>query len=868
MDSAQWERVQAIFHQAAARTESERPAFVDAESGGDREVAAEVLAMLKAEVGGTLLDRGLPDVAYRMLGGSLPSVGLREFGPYRLEKVLGEGGMGVVWLAKRADTSAFVAIKFLPHAGISPARRERFGREIKTLAKLKHPYIARLYDAGILADGTPWFVMEYVEGVRFASYCRAEARPVEARLRLFRKVCEAVQYAHGQAIVHRDLKPSNILVEKDGTPRLLDFGIAKELQSSDEPSDRTRPGLRFFSAEYAAPEWVRDGTVGLYTDVYSLGVILYEMLTGSLPGSGGAQTDKPSAVTHNSNLSKAAWSDLDLLCLKALEREPNARYQSVEALIRDIDHYLKSEPLEVRPDTIRYRAAKFMARNRPAVVATGLVTTLILALVVFFTLRLARARNVALSEAARTQRVARFMENLFEGGDKDAGPADELRVVTLVDRGLQEAQGLNGDPAVQSELFETLGTIYRKLGRFDRADFVLRSALERRQSLKKPDRPAVAESLLALALLRADEAQLPDAERLTRQALEIDRSQLPSGHPAIAKATAVLGRVLEERGQYDKAIDVLNEAQRLQSAQGRVNSDTADTLEALADAHFYLGHYTTSDALNRQVLIMLERIHGPKHPSLADVYINLGNTQIQLGHYPDAEQDFRRALDIEESWYGKEHPLTARAENYVAQALNWQRRYGDSQVLLQHALAATKHAYGQAHPRVALVLSNLGFVEMQRGNLDAAEQAFYRMAEIYRSSYGNEHQFTAQALTNLASVYLKKQQYSRAERKLRDAIRIYSQVLPAGHLNRAIAEVKLGRALVGQKRFGEAEEHTLAGYDILSRQANPAIDFLQGARADLRRIYDALGQPEKAAKFQEELTANQPARIAAHQPGR
>src|SRR5215470_1099757 len=253
MDSARYEQIQTIFHDALERPEAERQTFVEAACGSDTELLAEVLNMLDADSRRTsLLDRGLPDVAHEIISARFDPVSSREFGPYRLVRILGEGGMGVVWLAERKDAGNLVAIKFLPHAGLSPARRERFAREIKTLGKLKHPYIGRLYDAGALADGTPWFVMEYVEGVRLTDYCRAENHPVEARLRLFRKVCEAVQYAHGQEIIHRDLKPSNILVEQDGTPRLLDFGIARELQSLDDESSQTHATLRFFSKEYAA----------------------------------------------------------------------------------------------------------------------------------------------------------------------------------------------------------------------------------------------------------------------------------------------------------------------------------------------------------------------------------------------------------------------------------------------------------------------------------------------------------------------------------------------------------------------------------------------------------------------------------------
>lgn len=447
-----------------------------------------------------------------------------DFGPYRLTgEKLGEGGMGIVWLAERKDAGNQVAIKFLLHAGLSPTRRERFTREIKTLAKLKHPFIARLYDAGALSDGTPWFVMEYVKGVGFTEYCREAERSFEDNLSLFRLVCQAVQYAHSQEIIHRDLKPSNILVERDGTPRLLDFGIAREFHAADEELDRTRPGLCFMTPEYAAPEWIGLGTVGFFTDVYSLGIMFYEMLTGHVPlKHDGPETDfaKPSTmVKQRATLGKAAWNDLDVLCLKAIHNDPHQRYQSVEALQRDVEHYLNKEPLEAQPDTLRYRLGKFVARNRRAVLASSLTAVLVISLVVFFAIRLAKARNMALTEADRSRTDEQFMTNLFAGGDKEAGPADDLRVVTLLDRGIQEAHGLSGEPQVQAQLEQTLGSSFQKLGKIEKANSLLDSALKRRRSIFGPDHEKVAESLLALALLRVDQGQLVEAERLTREAL-------------------------------------------------------------------------------------------------------------------------------------------------------------------------------------------------------------------------------------------------------------------------------------------------------------------------------------------------------------
>jgi serine/threonine-protein kinase len=681
MDSARWERIQSIFHDTLARPESGQQAFLETACGGDLELMAEVLAMLKADSRrASLLDRGLPDIAYRMVGTSLEPVSPREFGPYRIVRILGEGGMGVVWLAQREDAGNLVAIKFLPHAGLSPARRERFAREIKTLAKLKHPYIARLYDAGTLADGTPWFVMEYVEGARFNEYCRQEERPVEERLRLFRNVCEAVQYAHGQEIIHRDLKPSNILVERDGTPRLLDFGIARELQRPHEPSERTRHGLRFHSPDYAASEWVRDGAVGLYTDVYSLGVILYEMLTGHLPvkNTPGDQAvhaieyapEKPSVTgRRNFPLRGAAWGDLDMLCLKAMHKDPQERYQSVEALIRDIDHYLHREPLDARPDTLRYRLGKFVARNRRAVAAASMGMAVMILLVLFFTLRLAKERNAALAEAARTRRVEAFTLNLLQGGDEDAGPPEDLRVLTLLDRGVREAQALSSDPKVQVDLYRTLGTVYQNLGKYDRANALLQTALEKSKLAFGSNSQDAARVLIKLGLLRNEQSQLVEAERLMREALAVDRRLLPLNHPDVADAMTGLGLVLGRRGQHDQAINILTEAVRLQSTPAGDRNILAYSLFYLANTHYYVGHYAISESLNRQLIDIDRQQHGARHPDVAEELMNLANIQGQLGHFAEAERQYRQAMDIFKSWYGEAHPTTADAMAYVGRAL-------------------------------------------------------------------------------------------------------------------------------------------------------------------------------------------------------
>jgi tetratricopeptide (TPR) repeat protein/predicted Ser/Thr protein kinase len=856
MDGARWTRVQKLFGDAVDLPRSEQQAFLERECGGDQALLTEVLAMIGEDArGDSLLDRDVSHVANQFLG-EAPS--FKQAGPYRIVRMLGEGGMGVVYLAERDDLGNLVAIKILRDAWLSPARRERFLTEQRTLAQLNHPSIARLYDANTLPDGTPWFAMEYVEGIPLTKYC--EHLSMKERLWLFREVCEAVQHAHLHAVIHRDLKPSNVLVRPDGTLRLLDFGIAKQLDRFDAPADRTRTGLRLMTPAYAAPEQIRGDRVGVYTDVYSLGVVLYELLAGKLPFDLADRTpgESEKMILEQQPERPSSIPDLDVLCLTAMHKDPERRYISVEALIRDIDHYLKSEPLEAQRDTVRYRARKFIARNRRSVTAAAIVLTLVIGLVAFFTVRLTIARNRALAEAARTQRIQRFMLNLFEGGEKETGPGDNLRVITLLDRGVQEAQDLNSEPSVQAELYQTLGSIYQKLGKLDRADSLLGSALDRRISLFGKDSAETADTLVALGLLRIDQERLPDAERLIREGLATAKRHAPRDDPSLANATTALGRVLEERGSYDQAVPVLDEAVRLSSKQSAVNPDLAAALNELASVHFYAGRYTVADSLFRRVLQMHRQLHGDRHPLVADAMINIGAVQQDLGYYSEAEKFERQALEINQAYYGGDHPQMAHNLTVLARTLIHQNRFDEAVDALEKALPIEERAYGPVSRQVASALNELGNVAMAREQYDDAEPRFRRMVDIYRAVYNNHHYLIGIALSNWAGVYMGRKQYARAEQLYQEAIQVFAETLPADHLNMGIAQIKLGRALVREKRFGDAEGHLTSGYAILAKQANPSVGYLQKAREDLVSVYDALKQPEKAKRFQTELAAANP----------
>ncbi|HEV7702811.1 MAG TPA: serine/threonine-protein kinase [Gemmatimonadaceae bacterium] len=841
----------------------------------------DVLALLDADADdGSLLDRGIETAARSVLGDDDVPLALRTaFGAYRITELLGEGGMGVVYLAQRPDLGTLAAIKILRDAWLSPSRRERFASEQRTLAQLNHPSIARLYDADSLADGTPWFVMEYVRGQPLTSYANAHDSSIDQRLRLFRDVCEAVLHAHRHAVIHRDLKPSNILVTDEGAVKLLDFGIAKQLESLDGPDDRTRTGMRMMTPAYAAPEQTRGGRLGIHTDIYSLGVILYELLTGRLPFDVADRTpaeidrmiteeaparpsdaarapDAPEPARARARAtSNSAWSDLDVLSLTAMHKEASRRYLTVEALIRDIDHFLRDEPLEARPDSTRYRVGKFVRRNWREVGAASAVFIAVVVLVIFYTVRVTEARNDALAEAARTQRIQSFMTKLFEGGDETVGPADSLRVVTLIDRGVQEARSLDGEPEIQAELLQTLGGLYEKMGNLTRADSLLGASLAKRRALFGPDHPDVGVSLVALGMLRDDQARLPEAEHLVRDGLAKITRARPPGHPSVIEATQALGRVLQDRGDYDHAIPVLEDVLRMRSATDTLSPELAASINQLANSHFYAGHYLVCDSLVHRALEMHRTIFGDGHPLVADNLIDLGAIQDEFGKYEEAERFYRQALDINRRWYGDNHFETASNLTLLGRVLVKQDRFDEAADALRQALTIQERVYGPVHPQVASTLNEMGSVALNAKKLDDAEGDYRRMLDIYREVYGDNHYLIAVALSNLSTVQMRRGDFVEAERLMHDVVRRFTASLSADHMSTGIARVKLGRTMIKQKKWTSGAAETRAGYDILIGQKAQQGVWLKIAREDLGAAYAAIGDSASATRFGAELAA-------------
>ncbi|MGE0812836.1 MAG: tetratricopeptide repeat protein [Vicinamibacterales bacterium] len=854
-------RVSALFEELAdlpaAEQERRLAALMDAEAA----VAARVDALLRADRSGSALLDQDPRVLAAELAPDGPSTLPQQFGHYVISGYLGEGGMGSVYLARRDGLGDVVAVKFL-HDAWSPAARDRFASEQRTLASLNHPSIARLFDAGVSHE-RPWFAMEYVAGRSLVAHATARGLDLRQRLDLFSRVCQAVSYAHRNLVVHLDLKPSNILVTDAGDVKLVDFGVARHLTEAGAAVERTATGHRRLSLNYASPEQIRGDVLDVQSDVHALGALLYELLTGRPPvefaGLGPVEmaralVDPPvrPSVRAAERLDSAVqasrneWQDLDAICLTAVHRDKVERYASAEALLGDLERFERHEPLLARtltPST--YRIRKYLRRNRRTLAIAGAVAATILALSVGFTLRLVAARDAAVSSRAELERIHRLMLNLFDGDDTAAGPSGGLRVAELLDRGVREAEGLDDEPDLQAELRSTFGGLYHKLGHVDRAGPLLGAALDTQRARLGADDPRTLRTQLALAALRAEESSYDEAERLAREALRLATARAAADPVEVAAAQSVVGRVLADRGDYAAAAELLRDAIDELSTHPP-SPELSEAIGVLANTEYYLGHAAAALDLNSRALALDRSLFGSRHPYVAIDLFNLGNLALDRGDYAGAEALYRDARTINEEWYGPHHPKTAQNVLMLGRTLAYLQRPDEAGAMYVQARDEYTKVYGARHPRVAAVLSLMGDLARDRRRFGEAEAAFQEAAAIFKGTVGEEHEFYLHQLSNLGSVHLARGAAATAEPILRDAVRRLSAVVP-GQRYTAIAHLRLGRALAAQQRLSEARDEVATAHDMLGALSGSSGSELAEARELLASIYVRLGEPAKAA---------------------
>lgn len=866
MDVVRWRRIQDLFHHAVTLPETEQRPFLHDTCGDDPELISEVLAMLEQDAdGNSLLDHGVAELAHKTLTSASPLS--REFGGYRIVELLGEGGMGVVYLAERKALRDKVAIKVLRDAWLSPSRRERFASEQRTLAQLNHPSIARLYDAATMDDGTPFFVMEYVEGIPLTEYCRKHNSSVRERLKLFRAVCEAVQHAHAHAVIHRDLKPSNILVRADGSVRLLDFGIAKQIESLDLAVDQTMTGLRMMTPAYAAPEQVRGERVGIGTDVYSLGVILYELLAGELPfdlsnltpaeaaaivaehepgkpSSAVKRSGQSDQAAHTKSLTKAAWSDLDVLCLTAMHKDPRRRYSSVEALIRDVDHYLNGEPLEARPDTMGYRLGKFVNRNRRAVILGSTAIAVVIGLVVFFTLRLARERDYAARETAIATAVNQFLADdlLGRGNPFQSGKAAETLFDAIKEASPSIDRKFAKEPEVAARLHLTIAQALDNRSNFAEA----RSEYERAHNIFLQTQGPLSQDAIAVQLQRA-----------TMEAKSFQAGGIPTAKSLVAEQEALLAKIDHPRRDLQvwlltaKGMIALVESDaKSANRYFKEASDIAATLpefdevarynlkQRLAFTYIRLGDGATAERLARELIAPLSITSGPDSPYVLRVRLNLAQAFM-------IQKKFREAVDEANAIYpdflrklGPDHQLTMQLLATRAQSEGSIGLFDDSvrDDLLVYGIASTKQ--GPLSFYSIATLSDASVGQCRANHLVEGEANARKAHDAAAKAFGPQSalaQGTALSLANCLIGLGKLQEASQ-----------YLQGLDA----KAVAQ------LTGDPDWGAGV--TLANAEIALKQGNYALakKYLDAVRPVFSRPDAEAYQTQKMDQLSQEVSSH------------
>ena len=868
MSAPRWEEVDGLLDAALDLPPHARAALLDDPTTGTASVRLEVRRLLAledaaasflgepaAEFAAPLLD----DVDEDAERAPLPP---SRVGPYRIVGEAGRGGMGTVYAAERDDAQFHqrVALKLVRGAEFAdPHLLRRFREERQILASLEHPSIARLLDGGVTAEGLPYFAMEYVEGVPIDRYCDAGGLSVERRIELFCTVCDAVEYAHRMLVVHRDLKPSNLLVTAAGEVKLLDFGIARLLAASPAAGDAplTEAAHRLLTPEYASPEQLRGETVTTATDVYSLGVLLYRLLSGRSPYAAAAgsrsplafavlerEPERPSAVAP-APLRRRLRGDLDVIVLRALHREPERRYRSVHALAADLRHHLAGEPVRARPDTLRYRAGKFVRRRRAAV-AAGVVLLLSLAGGMVGTAWQARQ---AMREAERAEVVSRFLAGLFQASDPAESRGDEITARELLERGAAQLDAdLAGRPELRAEMLGVLGAIFRDLGSFARAEPLLRQSLALRDSLGGRSDPRTAAAADELGALLLAMGRYEEAEALHRQALE-GRRRFRADPLAEARSLAALGSVLGRRAEFEEAERAQRAALALRLRHlGEGHADVAESLDALATLLRARGERVEAEGVQRRALAIREAVQGPDHLATATSTNNLALLLSDRGELGEAEALYRRVLDFDLRRLGEEHPYTAIVLNNLAGVLARRGEGEEAERLFRRALAIDRRLHGDMHPQVATVLNNLGHVVRDRGDAREAEALYREALEIFRAVNGERHPSVGTAHAVLATAVHLRGDAAGAERLYRVGLEILRATLPGDHGRIGSALTGLGRLLLAEGRAAEAEPVLR---EALRIRTAPGGDAGRAAetRTELGAVLAALGRHGDAERL-------------------
>jgi serine/threonine-protein kinase len=819
VDTEKWQKVKAVFYAALDLPTAERLSFVRAECRDDTDLQTEIEKLLQSHqetdnfiekpIFTTVKNLVTDEKHFTLIG--------KKIGVYQIQKEIGRGGMGAVYLAERADGEFHqqVAVKLIKRGLDTDEIIRRFRHERQILANLDHPYITRLIDGGTTIDGLPFLIMDYVEGLPLISFANKHKLTLHERLKLFLQICSAVQYAHQHLIIHRDLKPSNILVTNDKTPRLLDFGIAKLLSSdSNVITQNTIADLSIMTPEYAAPEQVCGEKVTTATDVYALGVVLYELLTDSRPYSFETKTiseiirivcetepsapsaisnfkfqisnSKPEKINHQDQNRKSQIAnrrslkgDLDNIILMALRKEPERRYSSVEQFAADIHRYLNGLPVMARHDTFAYRAGKFIQRNKAGVIAaSGIAVSLIAGIIsTYRQSRIARTqRDKALAEARKAEKINHFLQKILNSADPRTQGKD-VKVVQMLRLAAESlATDFDEQPEIAAELNTTIGLTYLSLGFFDSAESHLRRALKLRTEVFGLNHQQTAMSFNNLGQLLQTKGKLNAAEPFYRRALQTLRKLDREDSLETASVLDNFGYLLILKGKNKEAIDV-----------------------------------------HHQELSIRRRFLGENHPKTGQTLGKLANAVSVTGDKKAAEILHRQALRIMRDFYPNDHPDLAQALVNVASSI-YVEKPAEAKKLCLEALEMRQKLFGTEHYEVAWMFYNLAYFSITWNEIENAEHYANQVLSMQKTNVPTEHPVISSSLLILGRCFLARNKPDEAETLLRKCLHLRRQTLPPEHWLLDTTNSILGECLFLQGDVQKAKTMLINSYNSLQRK--------------------------------------------------